>query len=232
MTAPVQRTTVEGVLGNHEKRVGILEATVAGKGDYVFLSEATVVNDGDIIEFTAITQIYRHLVIEWAGCTAGTYADSPGDVHLGWGTPSYAANYYNDDYMWGQGWEWDPVNLWNAENDTFEDAFIPVYNVVPTPDMNGAGGGAQVMGTGWFKFPYYSRTDFMKTVTWMAQGQVQDYAPGNATSVINALSVGGGSQAFDNKAIDRIRLDVFRGLSSVGWAASPVAAVASLYGIR
>ena len=32
MTAPVQRTTVEGVLANHEKRVGILEAVPPSTG--------------------------------------------------------------------------------------------------------------------------------------------------------------------------------------------------------
>lgn len=201
-----------------------------GGGDYVFLAEIEAVADGDAIEFTDISQAYRHLVIEWAGCTPGTYEDSPGELRLGWGTASYAPpDYYSDDYMWGQGWEWDPADTWNAENDTFEGGFIPVRNVIPTPDMNGAGGSsAQVVGSGWFKFPYYSRAGIMRTVNWLAQGQVQNASPTNSTAVVNALSVGGGSQAFDNSPIDRIRLEVY----PAGWAADPVPAVASLYGIR
>lgn len=45
MTAPVERPSVDGVLGNHSKRIGILEATPGGAtpcGDWV---EPTLIND-------------------------------------------------------------------------------------------------------------------------------------------------------------------------------------------
>ena len=49
MTAPVQRTTVEGVLANHERRVGILEAVPSGKAKFEIkvVSDSLLVATGD-----------------------------------------------------------------------------------------------------------------------------------------------------------------------------------------
>ena len=50
MTAPVQRTTVEGVLANHEKRVGILEAVppkTSIEYEIKVISETTTLTTGD-----------------------------------------------------------------------------------------------------------------------------------------------------------------------------------------
>jgi len=54
VTAPVQRSSVEGVLANHEKRVGILEATPGSHGgefDIKLVSDADFIDPGTWNDF-------------------------------------------------------------------------------------------------------------------------------------------------------------------------------------
>ncbi len=213
MTAPNLPTNQASAIGELWRRVQILEAVPSGGGDYVFLQETVADGTSDTMELLAVSASYRHLVAELTGASFyevpndATPALAPADLQLGWGTADHG-DYFPDDYMWGQGWVGDPPDTWEAEDDTFEDAFIPLRELIPAANVSGAGSGPRSWCSATFRFPYYSYVGPMKTVLWEAQAQVQvegATGAGASTNTLNTFTVGGGNNAFDGEVIDRIR---------------------------
>lgn len=195
------------------------EEAARGSGDYVFIQEILVTNDSDPVEFTNIPQAFRHLELR-GECANAIDNGSPDDLCIQWNGQLTA-------FSWAaQAMTHDGGQTGDSNQD---DACIRIAQMVPSRTFDSPGS-ENVRMLLRLLLPYYSRSDFIKGLTWDATTVQSDSNP--------ASCVGGGQLFYNSPFVDGasdpvtsllLQTDNEREHGGAGFAAG---SAFSMYGIR
>jgi hypothetical protein len=235
------------MIGDLAQRVARLEAVPQGGGgggcgDYVFIQEITVAVDGDPLEFAGIPQTFDHLVVELRGCTDDTIGNGndSDDLLITFAGVTFTPT---EDYYWASVFPFNPSaeavppagagSPVYGESHTFEDVAIPIRQILPQKDINGAGG-ALVEGTNQafvtIKFPFYKDASVFKGCLWQAVASVSKGGGNtNPSAVTQVVSSGGGFNDENDGGVEAEAITTITlAPANYGWLAG---ARAILYGV-